>query len=182
MVKRSLAERRWYLELFRASGESIVGFCRTQGINNKTFGNWLREECLGMTLGEYRKLRRSEGVGESKNTSKPSSKDKPKVKDKPRGKDISKDKPTGKAKSTSSNNYQHSSKISSTTPIISPVAIVSSEEISQDAISTPHLTLHLPSGVRAEITNIATLQIGELMQFLLHTDSSSTPSDPLCSH
>ncbi|MFI3281795.1 MAG: hypothetical protein R3Y44_07495 [Rikenellaceae bacterium] len=182
MVKRSVAERRRYLELFRTSGESIVGFCRTQGINDKTFGNWLREERLGMTLGEYRKLRRSEGVGESKNTSKSRGKDKPKVQDKPTDKDRPTYKSKEKAKSTSSNNYQHTSKISSTAPIISPIAIVPSEEFSQAATSIPHLTLHLPSGVRAEIINIATRQIGELMQSLLHTDSSTTTSDSRCSH
>ncbi|MFR9617849.1 MAG: hypothetical protein SNG73_09020 [Rikenellaceae bacterium] len=182
MVKRSVAERRRYLELFRASGESIVGFCRSQGINNKTFGNWLREERLGMTLGEYRKLRRSEGVDESKNTSKPTDKDKPKVKDKPTDKDRPTYKSTEKARSTSSNNYQHTSKISSTAPIISPIAIVSSDEFPQATLSTPHLTLHLPSGVRAEITNITTPQIGELIQSLLSSDSSSILSDSLCSH
>ncbi|MFI3294075.1 MAG: hypothetical protein SNI70_11245 [Rikenellaceae bacterium] len=170
MLKRSVAERRRYLELFRESGESIVGFCRTQGINDKTFGNWLREERLGMTLGEYRKLRRSEGVGESKNTSNPTDKDRPTYKSKE------------KAKSTSSNNYQHTSKISSTAPIISPIAIVSSEEFPQATTITPHLTLHLPSGVKAEITNITTRHIGELMQALLHTDSSTTPTDSRCSH
>ncbi len=146
MVKRSVAERRRYLEMFRASGESIVGFCRSQGINDKTFGNWLREERLGMTLGEYRKLRRSQG----------------------RVKPIKKS--------------QRKPEAASTAPIISPVAIVPSEEFPQVATSTPLLTLHLPSGVRAELTNIATPQIGELIQSLLRTDSNSTSSDSLCSH
>ncbi len=148
MVKRSVAERRRYLEMYRVSGESIVGFCRTQGLNAKTFGNWLREDRLGMSLHEYRKLHN----------------------------------PQSRAKSN--NKLQRKSSTSSSAPIIAPVSIVPPITSSSDDLVIPRLALHLPSGIKVELFNLDTRQIGDLIKELLPTNNNESTSTftSRCSH
>lgn len=43
----SLEVRRIHIEAWQSSGKSQAAYCREQGLNTKTFGNWIRKHRAG---------------------------------------------------------------------------------------------------------------------------------------
>lgn len=43
--------RRIHIEAWQTSGMSQAAYCREQGLNTKTFGNWVRKHRAGQVIG-----------------------------------------------------------------------------------------------------------------------------------
>ncbi|MFR9629577.1 MAG: hypothetical protein SNF73_08785, partial [Rikenellaceae bacterium] len=140
MVKFGSLTRRRYLAAYSNSKQSIAEFSRLHGINAKTLGNWIREDRLGMPLNKYR-LMQASGI------------------DPILASHLDSKSPSGTESISTSEHSTLSHKPSTpqhkatSHPLIAPVQITHSDTISHGSSSQNvlHLTLHLPSGVDAQI-------------------------------